>query len=163
MSLAFVRLIAARHTCMVQANEGADMGSIDATLQSSAQPRRLFNIQLKATSSPLDVVGGEACFDLPINNYNDLRATDVTVPQLLVVMQLPRDEAQWLVVNPAEAIVRERAWWTDLWGAPSVDNASTIRVKFPSDRTFSNDALTRIFAAMARIAAGEPRKPLYEY
>ncbi len=163
MSLAYVRLIAARHTCFVTAEEGGDMGSIDAMFQSTLQPRRCFQMQLKATSTPLSVKSGEVAFDLPLKNYDDLRRKDVTVPALLVVMQLPTLADEWLTVDGASTVVRRCVWWTDLWGAPATSNDTTIRVKIPETQIFSNEALTKIMSAMDQIAAGAQRKPLHEY
>ena len=116
MSLAFVRLVDARHTCFVTSEEGGDMAKIDATLQSAWQPRRIFTMQLKATSSPLTIAEGEVAYDLDASTYNTLRRRDATVPQLLVVLPAAERSGDWLTVDADAAIVRRCAWWTDLWG-----------------------------------------------
>ena len=53
---------------------------------------------------------------MPIKNYNDLRIFTQT-PRLLVVLELPRDESQWMTVTAEELVPRRRAYWLSLLGA----------------------------------------------
>jgi hypothetical protein len=162
LSLAYVRAVAARCGCFVTAEEGADLASIDCTLFSALQPRRMLSIQLKATTKPVST-SGPIIFDLPVKNYNDLRRTDTTAPQLLIVMYLPNDPQDWLISDHANLILRQAAWWKDLWGAPDTENTSTERVSLPRERSFDCNDLTRVLDIMARIATGqEKRRPLHE-
>lgn len=162
ISLAYVRAVAARCSCFVEAGEGGDLASIDGTLQSARQPRRMLSLQLKATTAAVPT-DGPITFDLPVKNYNDLRRTDTTVPQLLIVMHLPIDPTQWLECSLDQLALRQAAWWSDLWGMPETENISTRRVCFSREQLFDCSGLTRILDALGRIAGGqEERRPLHE-
>lgn len=163
LSLAYLRAVAARCRSWVAAEEGGDYASLDAMISSALQPRRVVGVQLKCTSVPLDRVGADIAFDLPVNNYDALRRTDTSIPQILVVQELPSSADDWLSVSPENLVMRRAAWWADLWGAPATENTATVRIRMPLVRQFNPQALTHIFGAMAKIAAGETRKPLHEF
>lgn len=163
LSLAFLRAVAARCRCIVAPEEGGDYGSVDAWVTSSKQPRRLLWVQLKCTSGELDVVNGEVCYDLPLNNYNDLRATDAPTIQLLLVHQLPPDETKWLNTTSSGMSFRRVTWWADLYGLPESTNTSTVRIKIPKKRIFTPDSLMRLMEFSATLRPGATRKPAHEY
>lgn len=161
LSLAFVRAVAARCGCYVTATEGADLASIDATLHSARQPKRMISLQLKATTAPVPK-NGDLLFDLPVKNYNDLREKAPTAPQALVVFHLPKVPAQWLKCTDAGLVMKKAAWWVDLWGAPGRANTTSVRVTLPRSRLFDVAGLEQILAAADKIAHGAERRPMHE-
>lgn len=162
LSLAYVRAIAARVGCYVEANEGSDLASIDATIVSVRQPRRMISLQLKATASDLPATG-PISFDLPIKNYNDLRQKQTTAPQALVIVNLPVATKDWLHADSDCLTMRRAAWWLDLWGQPDSQNSTSVRVTIPRIQLFDVSGLQRLLHAAAQIAAGAQRKPMNEY
>lgn len=163
LSLAFLRTVSARCRAWVGAEEGGDYGGIDAMINSVEQPRRVVAVQLKSTSNPVSIVGNDVAWPLPIENYDHLRRTDASVPQILVVVQLAGEPKDWVTVTGRHLVLRRTAWWTDLWGAPASSNATSVTVHIPKRRIFTPKALARIFDAMGQTAGGAPRKPLHAY
>lgn len=104
LSYAYLHAIAAHAgvNCKVS-NRHDDNNGIDAQLTAWGDfPGGLLtevsiNIQLKATIiEPVDS-GTHYSFSLPgINQYNDLRSETVSIPRILAVMYLPRDQKDWL-------------------------------------------------------------------
>lgn len=161
--MAFLRAVAARCRCIVTPEEGGDYGSVDAWVSSASQPRRLLWVQLKCTSGPLDTVGDDVCFDLPVNNYDHLRATDTPAVQLLMVHQLPSEEEQWLKADGEGMSFLRATWWTDLYGMPATTNTSKVRIKIPKIRVFTPQALMRLMDYSATLRPGSARKAAHEY
>ena len=73
---------------------------------------------------------------MPIKNYNDLRVETQT-PRLLVVLDLPPDEAQWMTVTTEELVLRRRAYWMSLQqGHGEVVRQETVTVRIPEGNVF---------------------------
>jgi hypothetical protein len=162
LSLAFLRAVAARCRCIVKPEEGGDYGSIDAWVSSIEQPRRLLWVQLKSTSDPLPIAGGEVAYDLPINNYNHLRSTETPVVQLLLIHQLPPEPGRWLSVTEEQLLFRRCTWWTDLYGQPATTNTAGVRIKIPTSRLLDPSSLLEVMHKAAALGPGSPRKPIHE-
>lgn len=162
MSLAYLRAVAARCRAFVTADEGGDYASIDATVMSALQPRRMFSVQLKCSSAGFARVDGSVAFDLAVRSYDHLRRTDPTIPCILLLYELPSTADDWMAVTPDNLTMRKAAWWTDLYGAKAVANDTTVRVHIPEDRRLTPDSMQSIFAAMDRLANGAARRPLYD-
>ena len=96
-------------------------------------------LQLKATIN-LNCTEGIYRFPLKIRNYNQLRGVNQT-PRLLVVLEMPRDETQWLTITNEELILRRRACWISLKGCEEIDNTTSTTVLIPKDNVFDVDSL----------------------
>ena len=105
LSLGYVTMVAARAGCQVL-HIPVDRDSCDIEIRPIAGAPVRIDVQLKASVGLIhkdDRVG----YDLAIKNYHDLRATFVANPQYLVVLDLPRDRARWLV-SDLNQLVAER-------------------------------------------------------
>ena len=68
-------------------------------------------------------------------NYDLLRDPTQT-PRVLVVLDLPRDDDQWIKVTTDELILRRCAYWLSLVRAPETDNRSSVTVRIPMENVF---------------------------
>ena len=73
---------------------------------------------MKATSDPPKLIGERFSFWLEAKNYDEVRDTNVPGPQLLVVLYLPANPAEWLTCSEESLIARKCAYWLSLYGAP---------------------------------------------
>ena len=77
---------------------------------------------------------------MPIKNYNDLRIFTQT-PRLLVVLELPQDESQWMSVTAEELVLRRRAYWLSLRGRDEAPGQQSVTVQIPEHNVFDVEAL----------------------
>ena len=148
-SYAYLHALAAECGYSCQHGPRPDTDSIDATIRAKGGMRAQVDVQLKATAVPA-VKDGDLRFRLRRKNYNDLCAPRLT-PLVLVVLELPRQRAEWLSWSPDELLVRRRAWWFVLDGATAIES-ETKTVVLPDSQLLSPDELRRI---MDRAAKGD--------
>ncbi|KKZ14065.1 MAG: hypothetical protein TH68_05765 [Candidatus Synechococcus spongiarum 142] len=132
LSLVYVKALAARAgftTC----KPDPDRDSIDLSIHGGGRRSPALDLQLKATTK----LGPEQnCYrsfpSLSIKNYNDLRKETQT-PRLLVMLELPQDESDWMMVTPEKLILRRRAYWLSLQGGEhgEVSNKTKVTVRVP--------------------------------
>jgi hypothetical protein len=116
---------------------------------STRSPR--LELQLKCTSQ--DVLREDGVhFPLSIKNYDDLRADDVLVPRILVVVTVPHSLTDWLVHSEEQLLIRRRGYYLSLRGLPAVENQETVTVTLPRRNRLTVEALT---ALMNSISEGD--------
>ena len=150
-SFAYVRAVAAHADCAVTDNHYPDINSKDGTISADWGRRRpKIDFQAKATSQ--DVLrDGAVRFRLPIGDYDNLRRRD-TVPHILIVLLMPKDEADWLNQTSEELAMRRCAYWMSLEGMSKSPNVSTVTVHVPVSQTFDSAQLRDM---MNRVDRGE--------
>ena len=134
LSMAYILAIAAR-AGYTTAERDLDRDGIDLSIQAGGTMRPALDLQLKATinlGAPRD---GAFQFRLPVRNHNLLCAPTQT-PRLLVVLDLPRNENQWMTVTRDELVLRRCAYWANLSGRDETDNAESITVPIPENHLF---------------------------
>ncbi len=100
--------------------------------------RPTIGIQLKATASA-KWTDDNLVFVLPRKNYDDLRADRIS-PAILIVMELPLAEKDWLSCSEDRLVLRRSAWWMSLRGFPETDtNSKTVHV--PKSQMFTPESL----------------------
>ncbi len=135
LSLAYVKALAARAGFSTAVPE-PDRDSVDVRIMAGGPRRPALDLQLKATADLAEPQDGFRPFRLRIKNYNDLRVETQT-PRLLVVLDLPHDEAQWMTVSGEELTLRRRAYWMSLQqGHEEVVSRETITVRIPEGNVF---------------------------
>ena len=132
LSFAYLYALAAKAGYICQRGPQPDVDSIDATIRSGDLVRTRFDVQLKATSTPIRRDDG-LHFKLPQKNYNDLGAVRV-VPLILLVLELPSDEAQWLECTVEYLTMRRCGWWASRSGREPTDAGSKTIVIPPKQR-----------------------------
>lgn len=141
LSEAYVTVIAARAGYAV-AKRNYDRDSVDVTIECGGHLRPRIDLQLKATVG-LKASVDPMPFSLKVKNYNDLRI-ETQVPRLLVVLQLPKEPGEWLTVSPDELVLRHRAYWVSLRGAPETDVQHEKTVYIPTKNRFDIEGLVAL-------------------
>ena len=127
LSFAYLAALAAKADYTCQRGPQPDVDSIDATIRSGDSMRTQFDVQLKATSAP-DRKEDGLHFRLSRKNYNDLINTTRTTPLILLVLELPSDETEWLECSVEHVTMRRCGWWASLPGSEPTDAASRMIV-----------------------------------
>jgi hypothetical protein len=142
LSLAYLTAVAAQAGCQVQEFK-VDRNGVDATIKPIAGAPMSMDVQMKSVTTNIRIDGGKALsFQLDTPTYDKLRRIDAQAPQLLVVLEMPKDRQQWLEVTPP-LMLRHAAYWRSLRGLPAVDTASTA-VHIPSTNLFDHNAIVDI-------------------
>ena len=134
LSLAYVKALAARAGFSTAVPE-PDRDSVDVRIMAGGPRRPALDLQLKATADLAEAQDGFRRFRLRIKNYDDLRVETQT-PRLLVVLDLPPEEAQWMTVTTEELVLRRRAYWMSLQGHEEVVRQETVTVRIPEGNVF---------------------------
>ena len=135
LSVAYVKALAARAGFSTAVPE-PDRDSVDVRIMAGGPRRPALDLQLKATTDLAEAQDGFRRFRLRIKNYDDLRVETQT-PRLLVVLDLPQDEAQWMTVTTEELVLRRRAYWVSLQqGHEEAASQETVTVRIPEGNVF---------------------------
>ena len=119
----------------------ADSDSIDVTLSAKGPLRPKLDIQMKATASP-EVLDDGLHFRLNRKNYDDL-CEERAIPLILVIVELPLEDSQWIDVAEKKLVLRRRAWWVSLRGErPIAQQSKTIVV--PGDQRLDVNGLINL-------------------
>jgi len=153
-SYAYIHAIAATAGYAVSLpSRDADADGVDRTIGARGVVGEMrspkFDVQVKCTS---DQRGDQASitFDLALKNYDELRATNISLPRILIVVFVPDDLGEWLHQSETELCMRHCAYWVSLKGASRTTNTTTIRIDVPRDNLLSVEALHNL---MSRVAA----------
>ena len=134
LSRAYVHAVAARAGYVTAVYE-KDLDGIDLRIQAGGAMRPALELQLKATvnfGEPRD-----GCFHFPLKRRNyDLLRVETQTPRLLVVLDLPKDEREWVTLTEDELVMRRRAYWLNLRGFEETENRSSVTVRIPGGNLF---------------------------
>jgi hypothetical protein len=154
-SNAFIHAIAAV-AGYATAKPSVDDDSIDWTVSQKGGNGALrspkLDLQLKCTGNP-DFDEDNLRFPLVVKNYDELRPDNVQVPRILVVVTVPMDITEWLILDEGSLALRHCAYWLSLRGRPATQNEETVTVHLPRIQRFDPAALAQI---MNRIGNGDP-------
>ena len=131
LSRSYLRALAGR-AGFITAEYDFDMAGIDMQVRAGpAAEQRVLEVQLKATVNLGPVRDGAFRFRLDGRNYDVLRRVQA-IPAILVVLDLPSDPEQWLVVTDDALLIRQLAYWVSLAGAPPRGRSASVTVRIPS-------------------------------
>lgn len=139
LSLGVVTWVAARAGCQLL-DIKVDRDSIDVTLKPIRGEPVYIDAQLKS-SSVLQRQNNHLLINLPIKNYNDLRAEVVGSARILIVLDLHASNGEWLSIDQETMVGKRLAYWHDLYGYPSTPNTTSKQVRIPLAQTFTPDNL----------------------
>jgi hypothetical protein len=156
LSYAYLHAVASRAGISEKTGRGSDDAGVDAVLRVRREwpgPWLLTNftidVQLKATTAQPAESGGRYSFPLKKKNYNELRSTRTTSPQVLVVLFLPANDAEWLVHCRESLVARRCAYWLSLYGAPASENETSQTVYIPTGNLLSVENLGLLMNRLA--------------
>lgn len=138
LSLAYVRAVASHAGYQVTRPE-PDTDSVDGILMAQFGRRPRIEFQAKATAQNV-LRNGIIHFPLSVKNYNELRV-ETWVPRILIVMLMPKDEADRLSQTADELCLRHCAYWISLANMPENSNTSSITVEIPITNKFDKAQL----------------------
>lgn len=134
LSMAYAYAVAARAGYST-AFYDLDRDGIDLRIQAGGELRPALEFQLKATINLRATDAETFHFRLPVRNYNLLRIQTLT-PRLLLVLDLPSDEQQWLTITEDALVMRRSAYWLNLRDWDPTDNTDNITVAIPKENLF---------------------------
>lgn len=120
-----------------------DRDSVDLEIRAGGSMRPALDIQLKATINLGEPSKGEYRFPLKRKNYDDLRA-QTCIPRILVLLDLPRSQGDWLSITLEQLILRRCAYWASLAGLPETENKESVTISIPVKNRFDVDALKEL-------------------
>ena len=139
LSRVYAHAVAAR-AGYVTAVYDRDRDGIDLRIQAGGAMRPALDLQLKATVNLGEARDG--CFHFPLKRRNyDLLRIETQTPRLLVVLDLPKDEEQWVTITDDELVMRRRAYWLNLKDFEETDNRSSVTVRIPVGNLFDVENL----------------------
>lgn len=154
-SIAWIQALAA--VCQLKIFRcDVDDESIDLTLgrvggNGTIKSPRL-DLQLKCSGQELLMDDGVHLV-LKRKNYDDLRASDVMIPRVLVVLLVPEAVAGWCINEPEQSLTLHRnAWWLSLLGADDRAGVESPTVTLPRGNVLGPEALT---AMVDKVGRGE--------
>ena len=155
LSIAYVHAVAAKAGFATEFTR-VDVDSVDITIggkgllsTDSTLHSPQIAIQLKATINKNVNGDGSISFNLPLKNYDDLRA-NCLVPKILVVLFLPKEENIWLSHSIDQLIIKECAYWLSIKGFTKSDNASHQTVRIPSANVFSPETISGLLIKVSK-------------
>ncbi|QDV33709.1 DUF4365 domain-containing protein [Tautonia plasticadhaerens] len=108
------------------------------------------DVQLKGTSD-FAVRDDHVVYRLKRKNYDDLRYTELLVPRLLIVVLIPKAEADWLRHSVEELAIRRCGYWANLAGlGPATQKGDKVPVRLPRANIFSVEGLRDLMRRSAR-------------
>lgn len=140
LSMAYAHAVAARAGYTTAVYEH-DRDGVDIRIQAGGTMRPAIELQLKATIN-LGETDASGCFHFPVKRINyDKLIIETQTPRLLVVLDLPREETEWMTITAKALILRRRAYWLNLAGSAETENRSTVTVRIPERNVFDVDGL----------------------
>ncbi len=143
LSRVYVMALAARAGYLTSVPE-PDRDSVDLRIQAGGNYRPALDLQLKATTVIPENQGDSLPFRLPMKNYRDLRDKTQT-PRLLVILELPKDKEQWMLVTDQELVLRRRAYWLSLQqDYEEISDQETVTIHIPTENVLDVQSLQHL-------------------
>jgi hypothetical protein len=139
MSLAYVHAIAAGAGYVV-GTMNFDRDGVDAEIKAGGAMRPSIGLQLKATTRLGSAIDGVFRFPLRRRNY-DLLRIPTQVPRVLIVLDLPDENEEWLRVMPDKLVLKRRAFWASLAGYAETENVESVTISLREDYRFNVESL----------------------
>ena len=117
-----------------------DRDGVDLRIHAGGSMRPALDLQLKATVNLGEPNDGNFRFPLKKRNY-DLLIEETQTPRLLIVLDLPTDEDQWMTISEKSLILRRRAFWVSLHGLDERSNKTSVTVSIPTTNLFTVESL----------------------
>ncbi|MBO0752400.1 MAG: DUF4365 domain-containing protein [Bradyrhizobiaceae bacterium] len=126
-----------------------DRDGVDLQVRAGGTMRPSLDIQIKATINLGEAKGGLFRFPLKRRNY-DLLMADTIIPRILVVMDLPKNESDWLEVRADGLTLRRCAYWASLGGLGETANKQSVTILIRSNNRFDVESLRALMEQARR-------------
>ena len=110
----------------------------------------ILDCQLKATINWSED-NGHIIYDLDSDTYNKLlyRKANSSIPCLLVLMCLPKNEKNWVCASEDSLIIKKCCYYYSVSGNPT-SNKSSKRIRIPRKQLLTPTAISDIIAKIKR-------------
>ncbi len=105
------------------------------------------DVQLKSTTHAT-LTETHVVYDLDVKAHDDLREEGDNCPRILVLLVLPKDDADWLAQSEDELAWRRCAYWFSLRGAEATPATTTVRISIPRENVFSVETVQTMLARL---------------
>jgi hypothetical protein len=136
---AFLLAVAAVAGCAVSLRRPDD-DSIDWTLSCKLSRRPKIDVQMKTWTGD-DGSNDPIRYPLKRKNYDDLILADVLAPRILVLVMIPQDIGEWMVLSVEQLVLRRCGYWVSLAGQPQSENETSVTVSVPRANVLTVNAL----------------------
>lgn len=147
-----VQAIAAAAGCNVlesKIDDGIDLW-ITQQVDDDEEPTPL-RLQLKAVTDGWNVSRDSIRAKMSRKRFNQMRQPGTYLPQILVIMDLPKDQDDWIRMEEPHTITQHLCYWNSLVGEPErPGTGDKVTVSAPVTNVFDDFALCEI---MSRIRA----------
>jgi Domain of unknown function (DUF4365) len=109
-----------------------------------------FMAQVKCTADSSFIKPDRINYPLSVHNYKRLIHPTPFIPQLLIVVFVPKDLSAWVQSTEAATVLQQSVYWISLKGQAQTKNTTNITVHIPRANLLTPQSLTGI---MQRIAA----------
>ena len=157
LSYAYLHAVASRAGIICEyTTRHTDEAGVDAVLRvkgklasDSILTQFTVDVQLKASKKVPIENNNRYSFSLKGKNYNELRSTNTSAPQLLVVLFLPENAETWLDHNEDCLVSRRCAYWASIRGAEEIEKDSKT-IYIPKGNVLSAYGLTALMTRFSR-------------
>ncbi|PCJ54815.1 MAG: hypothetical protein COA70_03740 [Planctomycetota bacterium] len=158
LSYAFLHAVASKAGMSCEAaGRHQDNHGVDATLTAwgnfpdSYLKEISLSVQLKATIAvPTEVSDCYSFKFTGISKYRGMIEARQATPRILAVLFLPTDAEDWLTLSADELILKGKAHWTSLVGAPDTNNQTSQTVYLPTSQQLTPESLLKLAAQIAK-------------
>ena len=103
------------------------------------------NVQLKATIQSPGNLPDHHSFRLKgISRYERLRKKESEIAKVLVVLFLPKNPAEWISCSSEELVMKNAAYWVNIYAASQTVNSEGITIYLPKANLFSPEGLENL-------------------
>ncbi len=129
-------------------NSGIDIGvEVPGELGRVLSPS--FNAQVKCTTQTQYVKETHIKYPLKTENYKRLIHPSPSVPQLLILVFVPRDVSEWLKSTEKNLIIQKAAYWMSLRGSQDTPNTGSITIDIPRTHLLTPQSLQQLMQCIA--------------
>ena len=155
---AYLRAVAASAGCVIAGKPEIDEG-VDVMLTHTADSHQhdhvaYLNVQMKSTSAFEGRNTPYVSASMSGKRWNAFCTPNPTIGKIVVIMSLPRDQANWTVAIHEALTVRYCAYWVNIEGQALVDEDATTTVTAPKIQIFNDVALCDMMERIGR--GGKP-------
>ncbi len=133
-----------------------DNAGIDITINAPGEIGTVlspqFMAQVKCTTDGSIIRKSQIHYALPVHNYTRLIHPNPLVPQLLIIVFVPKELSEWVQATEEKTILQKSAYWMSLKGMANTSNAANVTVHVPRENLLTPLSLQGI---MQRIADKE--------
>lgn len=143
-SYGYIKLLASISGLVVtEPNRALDNAGIDINIKAPGEIKGVFspNIDAQVKCTSRDIVKYNVLkYPLPVKNYRRLIGKS-SVPQILIVVTVPRDINDWLSIAKGETLVQSCAYWISLKGREVTENKTNVTIDIPTSNVLTPTVL----------------------